>query len=145
MAITDARLTQNDNSFESKNMMTKRTLITGITGQDGANLAKFLLAQCFENILGTIYHTATDFDPKAEGSVSLYLRKQQAVSAFFDRERPNHVFLAAAEVGCGLANNSYRTLRHRQDRWDQDVRVVQPAVRHKICGCDAYQALWVRG
>jgi GDP-L-fucose synthase len=41
-------------------------------------------------------------------SAELDLKNQQAVQAFFEKERPDHVFLAAARVGGILANNIYR-------------------------------------
>jgi len=41
-------------------------------------------------------------------SKELDLRNQQAVAEFFDRERPDYVFLAAAKVGGILANNKFR-------------------------------------
>ena len=41
-------------------------------------------------------------------SSELDLRNQAAVADFFDQERPEYVFLAAAKVGGILANNTYR-------------------------------------
>jgi GDP-L-fucose synthase len=41
-------------------------------------------------------------------SAELDLRNQGDVIAFFERERPDHVFLAAARVGGIMANNTYR-------------------------------------
>jgi GDP-L-fucose synthase len=41
-------------------------------------------------------------------SKELDLRNQEAVHAFFEKERPDHVFLAAAKVGGIMANNTYR-------------------------------------
>lgn len=41
-------------------------------------------------------------------SSELDLRNQQAVADFFDREKPDYVFLAAAKVGGIMANNTYR-------------------------------------
>lgn len=41
-------------------------------------------------------------------SESLDLREQSAVNAFFEKEKPAYVFLAAAKVGGILANNTYR-------------------------------------
>lgn len=76
----------------------------------GSALVRALLAHGFENILGTINRKMPDFGPKAAGRVRLErldLMDQGAVSAFFDRERPGHVFLAAAKVGGILANNTY--------------------------------------
>ncbi len=40
-------------------------------------------------------------------SQELDLRRQEATEAFFTRERPEYVFLAAAKVGGIVANNSY--------------------------------------
>lgn len=41
-------------------------------------------------------------------SAELDLRNQQAVQEFFENEKPEYVFLAAAKVGGILANNEYR-------------------------------------
>lgn len=41
-------------------------------------------------------------------SAELDLREQQAVRCFFEQEKPDYVFLAAAKVGGILANNTYR-------------------------------------
>ena len=41
-------------------------------------------------------------------SKELDLRNQQAVSSFFQNEKPEYVFLAAAKVGGIVANNTYR-------------------------------------
>lgn len=41
-------------------------------------------------------------------SAELDLRNQQAVSSFFETEKPDYVFLAAAKVGGIQANNTYR-------------------------------------
>ncbi len=41
-------------------------------------------------------------------SAQLDLRNQQAVTDFFENEKPGYVFLAAAKVGGIIANNTYR-------------------------------------
>ena len=41
-------------------------------------------------------------------SAELDLRKQQAVTDFFEAEKPEYIFLAAAKVGGIVANNTYR-------------------------------------
>lgn len=41
-------------------------------------------------------------------SAELDLRNQEQVAAFFEAEKPDHVFLAAAKVGGIQANNTYR-------------------------------------
>lgn len=76
----------------------------------GSALVRALLAQGFENILGTIHRKTPDFGPTAAGRVrleSLDLMNQASVRTFFGRERPDHVFLAAAKVGGIHANNTY--------------------------------------
>lgn len=41
-------------------------------------------------------------------SSELDLRNQSSVASFFEKEKPDHVFLAAARVGGIVANNTYR-------------------------------------
>src|SRR5271155_5753349 len=69
--------------------------IAGHRGMVGSAIERKLKAEGFDNIV-----TRT--------SAGLDLRDQSAVRAFFDEERPDHVFLAAAKVGGILANNTYR-------------------------------------
>ncbi|UTF50090.1 GDP-L-fucose synthase [Desulfomicrobium sp. ZS1] len=86
-----------------------KILVAGAAGMVGSALVRALLAQGFENILGTIHRKARDFGPTAAGRVRLEpldLMDQASVRAFFERERPDHVFLAAAKVGGIHANNT---------------------------------------
>jgi GDP-L-fucose synthase len=87
-----------------------KILVAGAAGMVGSALVRALLAQGFENILGTIHRKAPDFGPTAAGRVRLEpldLMDQASVRAFFERERPDHVFLAAAKVGGIHANNTF--------------------------------------
>ena len=87
-----------------------KILVAGAAGMVGSALVRALLAQGFENIVGTIHRKAPDFGPAAAGRVRLEpldLMDQASVRAFFKRERPDHVFLAAARVGGIHANNTY--------------------------------------
>ncbi len=59
----------------------------------------------------------------------LDLRNQAAVDAFFDRERPEYVFLAAAMVGGILANSSYPADFLRNNLTVQN-NVIDGAYRH---------------
>lgn len=52
--------------------------------------------------------TAGHTDLLLRTSAELDLRRQADTEAFFERERPDYVFLAAAKVGGILANNTYR-------------------------------------
>jgi GDP-L-fucose synthase len=73
---------------------TDRIFVAGHQGLVGSALVRGLQDQGFENLL---------LRPRA----SLDLENQQEVNAFFDDERPEYVFLAAAKVGGILANNTY--------------------------------------
>ncbi len=61
----------------------------------GSAICRKLKEGKFENI---ITRTSSELD----------LRNQQAVFDFFQKEKPDYVFLAAAKVGGILANNTYR-------------------------------------
>ncbi len=89
---------------------TDKILVAGAAGMVGSALVRALLARGFENIVGTIHRKAPDFGPEAAGRVRLEpldLMDQGAVRSFFERRRPDHVFLAAAKVGGIHANNTY--------------------------------------
>ena len=78
-------------SFMSK---TSRIYVAGHRGLVGSALVRCLISKGYENILT---HTHEELD----------LTNQQAVKEFFEKEKPEYVFLAAAKVGGILANNTY--------------------------------------
>ncbi|MFA6260057.1 MAG: GDP-L-fucose synthase [Bacteroidia bacterium] len=69
--------------------------IAGHSGMVGSAMLRKLKKEGFTNLL-----VAT--------SAQLDLTNQQAVAAFFEREKPDYVFMAAAKVGGIVANNTYR-------------------------------------
>src|ERR1700750_2909544 len=69
--------------------------IAGHRGMVGSAISRKLQKEGFNNILT---RTSSELD----------LKDQAAVQAFFEKERPDHVFLAAAKVGGIMANNIYR-------------------------------------
>ena len=69
--------------------------IAGHRGMVGSALHRKLLADGFTNF---VVKTSSELD----------LRNQDAVARFFEGEKPEYVFLAAAKVGGILANNTYR-------------------------------------
>jgi GDP-L-fucose synthase len=69
--------------------------IAGHRGMVGSAISRKLKKEGFNNI---VTRTSAELD----------LKNQAAVQAFFETERPDHVFLAAAKVGGILANNVYR-------------------------------------
>jgi GDP-L-fucose synthase len=74
---------------------TSKIYIAGHRGMVGSALHRKLLADGFTNF---IVRTSSELD----------LRNQDAVLRFFEQEKPEYVFLAAAKVGGILANNVYR-------------------------------------
>jgi len=69
--------------------------VAGHSGMAGSAIVRALKAQGFSNIL-----TAS--------SKELDLRNQQQVQHFFQKHRPDYVFMAAARVGGIHANNTFR-------------------------------------
>lgn len=64
-------------------------------------------------------------------SRALDLRNQLEVGEFFRREKPVHVFLAAAKVGGILANNTYRA-EFLYDNLMIEANVIEAAYRHGV-------------
>ena len=69
--------------------------VAGHRGMVGSAIVRKLRAEGFSNL---VLRTSSELD----------LRKQDQVQAFFEKEKPEYVFLAAAKVGGILANNTYR-------------------------------------
>lgn len=69
--------------------------IAGHRGMVGSAILRQLKAKGYNNF---ILKTSSELD----------LRNQQAVADFFQKEKPDYVFLAAAKVGGIIANNTYR-------------------------------------
>lgn len=72
-----------------------KIFVAGHRGMVGASLVKVLENAGFHNL---VKRTSAELD----------LRNQNAVADFFQAEKPEYVFLAAAKVGGILANNTYR-------------------------------------
>lgn len=72
-----------------------KIFVAGHRGMVGSAIVKDLQARGFNNI---VTRTSTE----------LNLIDQKAVADFFDQEKPEYVFLAAAKVGGIIANNTYR-------------------------------------
>ncbi len=69
--------------------------IAGHRGMVGSAIKRKLERDGFKNL---VLKTSEELD----------LRNQEAVHVFFEREKPDYVFLAAAKVGGILANDTYR-------------------------------------
>lgn len=75
--------------------LTSKIYIAGHRGMVGSAIHRNLQKKGFTNF---IFKTSSELD----------LRNQQAVSEFFEKEKPEYVFLAAAKVGGIQANNTFR-------------------------------------
>ncbi len=69
--------------------------IAGHTGLVGSALTRGLKSKGYQNL---IYRDISEMD----------LRSQEEVNRFFEKEKPDHVLLAAAKVGGIYANNTFR-------------------------------------
>jgi len=75
--------------------LNSKIYVAGHRGMVGSSIVRYLQQHGYNNI---IYKTSKELD----------LRNQQAVNNFFEKEKPEYVFLAAAKVGGIVANNTYR-------------------------------------
>ena len=69
--------------------------VAGHRGMVGSAIIRKLTAAGYDNLV-------------TRNSRELDLRNQDAVADFFETEKPDHVFLAAAKVGGIVANNTWR-------------------------------------
>lgn len=72
-----------------------KIFIAGHRGMVGSAIHRRLVTAGFDNVI-------------TRSSQELDLRNQQAVAEFFEEEKPDYVFMAAARVGGIMANNTYR-------------------------------------
>lgn len=72
-----------------------KIFVAGHRGMVGSAIVRKLRFEQFENII-------------TKTSAELDLRNQEAVTNFFQKEKPEYIFLAAAKVGGIVANNTYR-------------------------------------
>ena len=72
-----------------------KIFIAGHNGMVGSAIWRNLESKGYTNLIG-------------RSSKELDLRNQAQVEAFFEKEKPDYVFLAAAKVGGILANDTYR-------------------------------------
>jgi GDP-L-fucose synthase len=75
---------------------TSKIYIAGHTGLVGSAIVRLLLKKGFRNL---IFKTSQELD----------CRNQMAVNSYFEAEKPEYVFLAAAKVGGILANLTFRS------------------------------------
>jgi len=82
-------------STMSKMQPTEKVFVAGHNGMVGSAIVRKLRSYGYTNLL-------------TRSSAELDLRDQRQVELFFEAEKPDYVFLAAAKVGGILANSIYR-------------------------------------
>jgi GDP-L-fucose synthase len=92
--------------------------VAGHNGMVGSAICRKLEEASFKNI---ITRTSSDLD----------LRNQAAVNAFFEAEKPDYVFLAAAKVGGILANDTYRA-EFLYDNLMIEANIIHAAYKSKV-------------
>jgi GDP-L-fucose synthase len=95
---------------------TARIFVAGHRGLAGSAIVRKLQAEGYSNLV-TASRQALD------------LRKQNDVADFFQKERPEYVFLAAAKVGGILANNSFPAV-FLHDNLEIQTNVIHSAWKH---------------
>lgn len=84
----------------------------------GSAISRYLQAEGYENL---VFRSSSEVD----------LRDQSAVHAFFEREKPDYVFLAAAKVGGIHANNTYRA-EFLYDNLMIETNIIHQSHLHKV-------------
>jgi GDP-L-fucose synthase len=106
--------------MDQKRMMekTSKIYIAGHTGMVGSAISRNLLANGFSNL---VYSPYPPYD----------LTNQQIVSDFFEKEKPEYVFLAAAKVGGIISNNTYRAQFVYENLMIQN-NIIHQSYVHKV-------------
>lgn len=92
--------------------------VAGNTGMVGSAIVRKLESEGYHNLLFTPY---PDYD----------LRNQAQVDDFFEKEKPDYVFLAAAKVGGILANDTYKA-EFIYDNMMIEFNIIHAAYMHKV-------------
>ena len=106
--------------FKKKNFMnsTSKIFIAGHNGMVGSAILRNLQDKGFSNFV-------------LKSSKELDLRDAKAVADFFEEEKPEFVFLAAAKVGGIVANNTYRADFLYENLMIQN-NVIHEAYKNKV-------------
>lgn len=92
--------------------------VAGHRGMVGSAIVRKLQEEGYDNL---VLRTSKELD----------LRSQQAVDEFFEAEKPNYVFLAAAKVGGIHANNIYRA-DFLYDNLMIEANVIHASYAHQV-------------
>jgi GDP-L-fucose synthase len=99
-------------------LLSSKIYIAGHRGMVGSAIKRKLQQEGFTNI---ITRTSSELD----------LRDQKVVANFFEQEKPEYVFVAAAKVGGILANNEYRA-EFIYDNLAMEINIIHSAYLNKV-------------
>ena len=86
-----------------------KIFLAGGTGMVGRAILKNLVASGYRNIVSNYHNRKPELKSRdVNRFVHMDLKQQANVNSFFENEKPEYVFLAAAKVGGILANNTYK-------------------------------------
>ncbi len=109
---------------------TDKIFVAGSAGMVGSAIVRHLLKNGFTNIIGTYRNRV----PKNDDGVQYFkidLINQAAVNDFFETNKPDYVFYAAAKVGGIVANNTYRAQFIYENIQIQN-NIIHSAYLHKV-------------
>jgi GDP-L-fucose synthase len=98
--------------------LSAKIFVAGHRGMVGSAIVRKLQREGFQNVI-------------TKTSGELDLRNQAAVNGFFAKEKPDHVFVAAAKVGGILANNNYRA-EFLYDNLVIEANIIHAAYTNKV-------------
>ena len=97
---------------------TDKIYVAGHRGMVGSAIVRKLRSEGFNNI---IEKTSSELD----------LRHQESVNKFFESNKPDYVFLAAAKVGGIMANNTYKA-EFLYDNLMIESNIIQAAYKNEV-------------
>ena len=97
---------------------TDKIYVAGHRGMVGSAIVRKLRSEGFNNI---IEKTSSELD----------LRNQESVNKFFESNKPDYVFLAAAKVGGIMANNTYKA-EFLYDNLMIESNIIQAAYKNEV-------------
>ncbi len=109
---------------------TAKIFVAGGTGLVGSAIIRNLTKKGYKNIVSN-YHNRKPTENLEIKWVKLDLTNQKNVKEFFDKEKIDYVFLAAAKVGGIYANNIYRADFIYQNLQIQN-NVIHESYRHNV-------------
>lgn len=97
----------------------------------GSAIIRKLLSSEYTNIISGYHKRPPNHSLTLCNFVPLDLTRQSDTEIFFDRERPDYVFLAAAKVGGILANSTYKA-EFIHDNLAIALNVIHAAYKYKV-------------